>query len=106
MGSKNKLKKFHENNTFKNVIQPDIKEIIIKNHILKLENLIKKSSGLFSNEIKSLVHKINELISQLSSFLSSKRILRIVGSFAILFGLTNNKETNAQSFNSPTINPF
>tara|TARA_B100000614_G_scaffold168758_1_gene150358 strand:+ start:37 stop:711 length:675 start_codon:yes stop_codon:yes gene_type:complete len=35
MGSKNKLKKFHENNTFKNVIQPDIKEIIIKNHILK-----------------------------------------------------------------------
>ena len=82
------------------------KERQLKNHILKLETLIKKSSGLFSNEIKSLVYKINELISQLSSFLSSKRILRIVGSFAILFGLSNNKEINAQSFNSPTINPF
>ena len=35
MGSKNKLKKFQENNTFKNVIQPNIKEIIRKNHIFK-----------------------------------------------------------------------
>ena len=35
MGSKNKLKKFQENNTFKNVIQPNIKEIIRKNHLLK-----------------------------------------------------------------------
>ena len=35
MGSKNKLKKFEENNTFKNVIQPNIKEIIRKNHIFK-----------------------------------------------------------------------
>ena len=31
MGSKNKLKKFQENNTFKNVIQPHIKEIIKEN---------------------------------------------------------------------------
>ena len=30
MGSKNKLRKFQENKTFKNVIQPDIKEIIRK----------------------------------------------------------------------------
>ena len=35
MGSKNKLKKFQENNTFKNVIQPNIKEIMRKNHIFK-----------------------------------------------------------------------
>ncbi len=35
MGSKNKLKKFQENNTFKNVIQPNIKEIIRKNHLFK-----------------------------------------------------------------------
>ena len=35
MGSKNKLKKFQENNTFKNVIQPHIKEIIKENHFLK-----------------------------------------------------------------------
>ena len=35
MGSKNKLKKFQENNTFKNVIQPNIKEIIRKNHFFK-----------------------------------------------------------------------
>ena len=35
MGSKNKLKKFQENNTFKNVIQPNIKETITKNHLYK-----------------------------------------------------------------------
>jgi len=35
MGSKNKLKRFQENNTFKHVIQPDIKEIIRKNHLFK-----------------------------------------------------------------------
>ena len=35
MGSKNKLKKFQDNNTFKNVIQPNIKEIIRKNHLFK-----------------------------------------------------------------------
>ena len=35
MGSKNKLKKFQENNSFKNVIQPNIKEIIRKNHLLR-----------------------------------------------------------------------
>ena len=34
MGSKNKLKRFEENNTFKNVIQPNIKEIIKENHFL------------------------------------------------------------------------
>ena len=82
------------------------KERQLKNHILKLDTLIKKSSELFSNEIKSLINKIKELISQLSSFLSSKRILRIVGSFAILFGLTNNNKINAQNFSSPTFNPF
>ncbi|MFL2591153.1 MAG: tRNA (guanosine(46)-N7)-methyltransferase TrmB [Flavobacteriaceae bacterium] len=35
MGSKNKLKKFQENNSFKNVIQPNIKEVIRKNHLLR-----------------------------------------------------------------------
>ena len=91
---------------FMNNIHFSRKERQLKNHILKLDILLKKSSGLFSNEIKSLVHKIKELISQLSSLLSSKRILSIVGSFAILFGLSNNNKINAQSFNSPTYNPF
>lgn len=35
MGSKNKLKKYQENDSFKNVIQPNIKEIIRKNHAFK-----------------------------------------------------------------------
>ena len=35
MGSKNKLKKYQENDSFKNVIQPNIKEIIRKNHVFK-----------------------------------------------------------------------
>ena len=47
MGSKNKLRKFQENSTFKNVIQPSIKEIIRKNHILKgkwRKNVFKNSN--------------------------------------------------------------
>ena len=50
MGSKNKLRKFQENSTFKNVIQPNIKEIIRKNHILKgkwRKNIFKNSNPIY-----------------------------------------------------------
>ena len=50
MGSKNKLRKFQENSTFKNVIQPSIKEIIRKNHILKgkwRKNVFKNSNPIY-----------------------------------------------------------
>ena len=50
MGSKNKLRKFQENSIFKNVIQPDIKEIIRKNHILKgnwRKNIFKNSNPIY-----------------------------------------------------------
>lgn len=50
MGSKNKLRKFQENSTFKNVIQPNIREIIRKNHILKgkwRKNIFKNSNPIY-----------------------------------------------------------
>ena len=50
MGSKNKLRKFQENSSFKNVIQPNIKEIIRKNHILKgkwRKNIFKNSNPIY-----------------------------------------------------------
>ena len=50
MGSKNKLRKFQENKTFKNVIQPDIKEIIRKNYILKgkwRKNIFKNNNPIY-----------------------------------------------------------
>ena len=53
---------------FMNNIHFSRKERQLKNHILKLDILLKKSSGLFSNEIKSLVYKINELIKSKREF--------------------------------------
>ena len=50
MGSKNKLRKFQDNSKFKNVIQPNIKEIIRKNHILKgnwRKNIFKNSNPIY-----------------------------------------------------------
>lgn len=50
MGSKNKLRKFLENSKFKNVIQPNIKEIIRKNHILKgnwRKSIFKNSNPIY-----------------------------------------------------------
>ena len=50
MGSKKKLRNFQENSTFKNVIQPSIKEIIRKNHILKgkwRKNVFKNSNPIY-----------------------------------------------------------
>jgi len=50
MGSKNKLRKFQENSKFKNVIQPNFKEIIRKNHILKgkwRKNIFKNSNPIY-----------------------------------------------------------
>ena len=81
------------------------KERQLKNHILKLDFLIKKSRGLLTQEINNLIFKIKELISLLNGIISFKKLKYILGSLAFLFGLETNN-TKAQSFSSPIINPF
>ena len=77
----------------------------LKNHILKLDSLIKKSRGLLTREINNLIFKIKEIISLLRGVTSIKKLKYILGSLAFLFGLETNN-IKAQSFSSPIINPF
>ena len=81
------------------------KERQLKNHILKLDNLIKKSRGLLTKEINNLIFKIKELISLLREVTSIKKLKYIIGSFAFLFGISS-YEVKAQSFAAPVQNPF
>ena len=81
------------------------KERQLKNHILKLDSLIKKSRGLLTQEINNLIFKIKEIISLLRGVTSIKKLKYILGSLAFLFGLETNN-IKAQSFSSPIINPF
>ena len=81
------------------------KERQLKNHILKLDFLIKKSRGLLTQEINNLIFKIKELISLLNGVISFKKLKYILGSFAFLFGMTTN-QIKAQSFAAPVQNPF
>ena len=81
------------------------KERQLKNHILKLDYLIKKSRGLLTQEINNLIFKIKETISLLRGVTSIKKLKYILGSLAFLFGLETNN-IKAQSFSSPIINPF
>ena len=81
------------------------KERQLKNHILKLDYLIKNSKGLLTQEINNLIFKIKEIISLLRGVTSIKKLKYILGSLAFLFGLETNN-IKAQSFSSPIINPF
>ncbi|MFL2573885.1 MAG: T9SS type A sorting domain-containing protein [Flavobacteriales bacterium] len=81
------------------------KERQLKNHILKLNEILKRNKGFISNEIQNLIFKIKELVNILKNIISLRKLRYILGSFAFLFGINSN-EVNAQSFVSPVINPF
>lgn len=82
------------------------KERQLKNHIYNLENLLKISNGIISKEINILISKIKNLVSLLKGNISINKLKHIVGSFAILFGLSTTNHINAQSFTTPVQNPF
>ena len=82
------------------------KERQLKNHLSSLKNLLKISNGIFSNEINLLIIKIKNLVNLLKGHLSLNKLKHIVGSFAILIGLSVNNDISAQSFTSPVQNPF
>ena len=64
------------------------KERQLKNHIYNLENLLKISNGIISKEINILISKIKNLVSLLKGNISINKLKHIIGSFAILFGLS------------------
>ncbi|MDG2139236.1 MAG: FG-GAP-like repeat-containing protein [Flavobacteriales bacterium] len=82
------------------------KERQLKNHIYNLENLLKISNGIISKEINILISKIKNLVSLLKGNISINKLKHIIGSFAILFGLSTTNHINAQSFTTPVQNPF
>ena len=61
MGSKNKLKRFRENETFKNVIQPTREELVKKDFVLKG----KWNKDFFKNDFL-----INRILLILEKFLN------------------------------------
>lgn len=81
------------------------KERQLKNHILKLNEILKKNKDYISVEIQNLIFKIKELVNILKNIISLRKLRYILGSFALLFGINSN-DIKAQSFSSPSINPF
>ena len=81
------------------------KERQLKNHILKLNEILKKNNDYISVEIQNLIFKIKELVNILKNIISLRKLRYILGSFALLFGINSN-DIKAQSFSSPSINPF
>ena len=81
------------------------KERQLKNHILKLNVILKKNKDYISVEIQNLIFKIKELVNILKNIISLRKLRYILGSFALLFGINSN-DIKAQSFSSPSINPF
>ena len=71
----------------------------------KLEKLLRKSNNTFNSEIKNLIQKIKNLISELKGVLSKNKLQKILGSFAIILGVSTTT-VNAQSFAPPVQNPF
>ena len=71
----------------------------------KLEKLLRNSNNAFNSEIKSLIQKIKNLISELKGVLSKNKLQKILGSFAIILGVSTTT-VNAQSFAPPVQNPF
>ena len=82
------------------------KERQLKNHIDNLNKLFNKSKGIITSEINLLIIKIKNLINILKAVFSLNKLKYIVGSFAIIFGLSPVSEINAQNFIAPVQNPF
>ena len=73
--------------------------------IKKLDKIFQKNSKTYNSEIKDLINKIKNLISKLTGVLSKYKLQKILGSFAIILGVSTTT-VNAQSFAPPVQNPF
>ena len=55
------------------------KERQLKNHILKLNEILKKNKGFISVEIQNLIFKIKELVNILKNIISLRKLRYILG---------------------------
>jgi flagellar assembly factor FliW len=70
---------------------------------LKLNSDASEKNNSLISRIKL---RITLLLKELSSVLSKRQVVHLLGSFAVVFGLAMSNSANAQNFAAPVINPF
>ena len=82
------------------------KERQLRYLVKRLHLFTEKESNKYADEIRKIIHRIKILVEQLQGILSIHKLKRILGSVALLIGVSFNNSTSAQSFAPPTLNPF
>lgn len=72
----------------------------------RLEQILKNYDPTKMESVARLIKQIERLVHDLAGKLGVKRVRRLLGGVAFLFGLTSTTSAHAQSFKSPVENPF
>jgi len=89
-----------------NIQHDSRKQRQLKYLVKKLNVLLQKSEEKLESEINNLISKIKYLANQLNGIISSNRMRKILGTVALLFGLSFSNTASAQYFAYPATNPF
>ena len=76
------------------------------NLLVKKLKLALESGDKSTAYVESLKLRISLLLKQLTGYFSKRQLKGILGSLAIIFGLTVSNNVNAQTFGAPVQNPF
>ena len=78
----------------------------LKNHLKRLEIMMRNGVQKSDQRFKALVSIISELIQELRKVYSTRQLRRVLGSFALVFGSVFYNQSSAQSFAPPVVNAF
>ena len=78
----------------------------LKNHLKRLEIMMRNGVQKSDQRFKALVSKISKLIQELRKVYSTRQLRRVLGSFALVFGSVFYNHSTAQSFAPPVVNAF
>ena len=78
----------------------------LKYLVKQLNNLLQKTNADLKSEIKKMTAKIKHLVSQLSGIVNANRMKRILGTTALLIGISFTNTASAQWFAYPIQDPF
>ena len=78
----------------------------LKYLVKQLNNLLQKTDADLKSEIKKKTAKIKYLVSQLNGIVSTNRMKRILGTIALLVGISFSNTAKAQWFAYPIQDPF
>jgi len=78
----------------------------LKTLVKNLNNLLKNTDVDLKLEIKKIVSKIKYLVTQLNGIMSAIKMKRILGSAALIIGISFNNTASAQWFSYPVQEPF